>query len=326
VVSPTLTLGSFGVAILVGLTGMGGGALLTPMLMLAFGVPPLAAVSSDLVASAITRPIGAFVHLRRGTVHLRLAGWLSAGSVPSAIAGGLIGWWAGPAREIQAVTERATGAVLVLAAIGIVARTARSSREGSSPARGGEGGGSPMTAPAPDFFVRKIPTIIIGIMVGLAVGITSTGSGTLVLAALSALYPALPAGRLVGTDLAQAVPMIFAAALAHVIAGDVHLAVTAPLLLGGVPGIIVGSLLAPRVPGGLLRAALSVLILASGLSLIGLAPAATVLVTLAGALPVGALMVRHRSRTHAPGDGNMAAEPPLRDSQHPGERSARDAA
>ncbi len=267
-VSPTLTLGSFGVAVLVGLTGMGGGALLTPMLMLAFGVPPLAAVSSDLVASAVTRPIGAFVHLRRGTVHLRLAGWLSAGSVPSAFAGGLIGWWAGPDREIQAVTERATGAVLVLAAIGIVARTALSSREGSMAARGG--GGSPVTAPAPDFFVRKFPTVMIGIIVGLAVGITSTGSGTLVLAALAALSPALPAGRLVGTDLAQAVPMIFAAALAHAIAGDVHLAVTAPLLLGGVPGIIVGSLLAPRVPGGLLRASLSVLILASGLSLIGL--------------------------------------------------------
>lgn len=323
-VSPTLTLGSFGVAVLVGLTGMGGGALLTPMLMLAFGVPPLAAVSSDLVASAVTRPIGAFVHLRRGTVHLRLAGWLSAGSVPSAFAGGLIGWWAGPDREIQAVTERATGAVLVLAAIGIVARTALSSREGSMAARGG--GGSPVTAPAPDFFVRKFPTVMIGIIVGLAVGITSTGSGTLVLAALAALYPALPAGRLVGTDLAQAVPMIFAAALAHAIAGDVHLAVTAPLLLGGVPGIIVGSLLAPRVPGGLLRASLSVLILASGLSLIGLSPAATVLVTLAGALPVGALMLRRRSPAPAPGDGDKAAGPPLRDATHPGERGARDAA
>lgn len=327
--SPTLTLGSFLVAIMVGLTGMGGGALLTPMLMLVFGVPPLAAVSSDLVVSAITKPVGALVHLRRGTVNLRLAGWLTIGSVPSAFLGGLLGWWLGPGGTAQTVTARATGVVLLIAAAGVTARTvlipllrrrgagrpgdpgqpgspteAGSPSEASSPSEacgdsGGQsavagtgqgqaaGGGTP---PA----VRKIPTLLIGIIVGLAVGITSTGSGTLVIAALAVLYPALPAGRLVGTDLAQAVPMVLAAALAHLIAGDVQMGVTTPLLVGGIPGVIIGSLLASRAPNGLLRPVLAVVVLASGLSLLGLSP--QVLALVVGVIAVTLLAVAVRAR------------------------------
>lgn len=294
--SPTLTLGSFLVAIMVGLTGMGGGALLTPMLMLVFGVPPLAAVSSDLVVSAITKPVGALVHLRRGTVNLRLAGWLSIGSVPSAFLGGLLGWWLGPGSAAQEVTARATGVVLLIAALGVTARTvvipslrARRSRApvgqaapaagaGQEDAAGAQARpGAQVTlerqAPAGDsLVVRKFPTLLIGIVVGLAVGVTSTGSGTLVIAALAALYPAMAAGRLVGTDLAQAVPMVLAAAVAHLIAGDVQMSVTTPLLIGGIPGVIIGSLLASKAPNALLRPVLGIVVLASGLSLLGISP------------------------------------------------------
>lgn len=315
--SPTLTLGSFLVAIMVGLTGMGGGALLTPMLMLVFGVPPLAAVSSDLVVSAITKPIGALVHLRRGTVNLRLAGWLSIGSVPSAFLGGLLGWWLGPGSTTQTVTARATGVVLIIAAAGVTARTVvlpalrrRRNRSAPGTAPAATAGAQPPASqhrparvpgsrevrgrPSDSIVIRKIPTVPIGIIVGLAVGVTSTGSGTLVIAALAVLYPALPAGRLVGTDLAQAVPMVLAAALAHIVAGDVQMSVTTPLLIGGIPGVIIGSLLASRAPGGLLRPVLGVVVLASGLSLLGLSP--TALAITVGVIAAALLVMAARSR------------------------------
>jgi uncharacterized protein len=335
--NPALTLGSFLVGGMVGLTGMGGGALLTPMLMLGFGVPPLAAVSSDLVVSAITKPFGVLVHLRRGTVNLRLAGWLSVGSVPSAFFGGLAGWWLGSGTSVQTITQRATGAVLVVAAVGIVAksflipsrRDAGAGQDGASPARrghaapagrdngqggastagrnnaapagrdngrGGDGGRLSVHRASARIFVRPIPTLLIGIVVGLVVGVTSTGSGTLVIAALAMLYPALPTARLVGTDLAQAVPMVVAAAIGHAIAGDIQMSVTAPLLIGGIPGVVAGSLLSSRARGSVLRPVLSIVILGSGLSLLGLGPAELV-VTLVAAVAAGGgviLLLRRR--------------------------------
>jgi uncharacterized protein len=315
--SPAMTLGSFLVAVMVGLTGMGGGALLTPMLMLVFGVPPLAAVSSDLVVSAITKPVGALVHLRRRTVNLRLASWLSIGSVPSAFAGGLIGWWLGPGSTVQTVTSHTTGVVLVVAASGIAYRTIQVLISGAAKSAGaaqsaGAGREIQGQAVAP-LVVRKVPTVLIGIVVGLAVGITSTGSGTLVIAALTALYPALPPNRLVGTDLAQAVPMVLSAALAHVIAGNVVMSVTAPLLVGGIPGVILGSLLASVAPSGALRPVLSLVILASGLSLLGVGPVALVVV-LACVLAASALLVtglrrkRLAAASHAAGGGAEAPD------------------
>ena len=345
--NPALTLGSFLVAIMVGLTGMGGGALLTPMLMLVFGVPPLAAGSSDLVVSAITKPVGALVHLRRGTVHLRLAGWLSIGSVPSAFLGGLLGWWLGPGSQVETVTARATGVVLLIAAAGIGyrafqallagggGRAAANVRPASARRQGQAGMGLPIAradarpgtdfthigrasaqarvmgqAAAPgSFIVRTLPTLLIGIVVGLAVGVTSTGSGTLVIAGLAALYPALPPNRLVGTDLAQAVPMVLAAALAHMIAGDVQMNVTAPLLIGGIPGVILGSLLASRVPGTALRPILGVVILGSGLSLLGLSPA-TLIVVLACAVAVSGGFVITARRLRAPRPVKVDHPPP----------------
>jgi uncharacterized membrane protein YfcA len=260
--SPALTIASFVVAVVVGLTGMGGGALMTPMLVFFFGVPPLTAVGSDLVVSAVTKPFGAFVHVRRRTADLRLAAWLCAGSVPAAFSGVYLARLLGRGASLQEVVATATGVVLIIAAAAIAVKAysdvwrrpaaQREVREGE-PAR---------------FSVRPIPTILIGILIGLGVGMTSVGSGSLVIVALTAAYPLMPVRRLVGTDLVQAVPMVFAAAAAHLIAGDVQMSVTTALLVGGIPGVIIGSLLSSRAPSGMLRPVLAVVLLASGLKLL----------------------------------------------------------
>src|SRR6187551_344058 len=117
-----ITFGAFIVGTVVGLTGMGGGALMTPMLTVFFGVPPLTAVSSDLVAAAIMKPVGSLVHLRHGTVNLRLVGWLCVGSVPSAFCGVLIARALGDGNEVQDVIAKAMGVALLLAAAGLAIR------------------------------------------------------------------------------------------------------------------------------------------------------------------------------------------------------------
>lgn len=243
------------VGFVVGMTGTGGGALATPILVLLFGVPPLAAVSSDLVASAVMKPIGCLVHLRRGTVHWPLVRWLVVGSVPSAFAGVLLLRLLGPGERVQGVVRDALGAALLIAAVGLVvgARGRRSSGSGRGP-----------VAEREEVPARPLPTLAVGVVVGLVVGMTSVGSGALVLVALLALYPRLCANRLIGTDLAQAVPLVVSAALAHLLFGDFRPGVTASLVAGAVPGVWLGSRLSSRAPERLLRAALVVVLAGSG--------------------------------------------------------------
>src|SRR5947208_11823865 len=125
-----LTLAGFGVGIVVGLTGMGGGALMTPILVLLFGVPPVAAVSSDLAASAVMKPFGGWVHLRRGTVRWPLVGWLCVGSVPSAFLGVLLLRLVAPGPAVQHLIQRALGVALLLAAAGLVVKAWTARRRG----------------------------------------------------------------------------------------------------------------------------------------------------------------------------------------------------
>jgi uncharacterized protein len=291
---PALVAASFAVAVVVGLTGMGGGALMTPMLMFFFGVPPLAAVGSDLVVSAVTKPFGAFVHLRRRTADLRLAGWLCAGSVPAAFSGVFVTRIFGRGGSLQEVVATATGVVLIVAAAAIGAKAYSDGRR--------RRGAAPLEVTDEvqrDIVVRPILTILIGIITGLGVGMTSVGSGSLVIVALTAAYPRMAVRRLVGTDLAQAVPMVFAAAAAHLIAGDVRLGVTTALLIGGIPGVVAGSLLSSRAPSRLLRPVLAVILLASGLKLLNL-PVAVIASTLAGAVTVATVAIGvFRTRTAA---------------------------
>jgi uncharacterized protein len=278
----TMAIGSFLVAIVVGLTGMGGGALMTPMLTVFFGVPPLTAVSSDLVAAAVMKPVGGLVHLRKGTVHLRLVGWLCIGSVPSAFCGVLVARALGHGSGVQTVIQYAIGVALLIAAAGLAVRgylaladraeqygTDRHGTGQPDTARRTAAPGEPAATQTPAIVVRPLPTLLIGIIGGLVVGMTSVGSGSLIIVALIALYPGLKANQLVGTDLVQAVPLVASAALGHIIFGDFQLAVTTALLAGSIPGVYLGSLISSRAPGGFIRRVLAFILLASALKMFG---------------------------------------------------------
>ncbi|MEU4545406.1 sulfite exporter TauE/SafE family protein [Nonomuraea dietziae] len=277
-----LVVGSFLVAIIVGLTGMGGGALMTPMMMLFFNVPPLAAVSSDLVASAIMKPVGGVVHLRRGTVNLRLVGWLCLGSVPAAFSGVFLVRAFGEGAAVQQAVKTALGIALLLAVAGLAMKAWLGDKGGSSSAR--------------DIVVRPIPTVLVGTVGGLVVGVSSVGSGSLIIVALLALYPALKANQLVGTDLVQAVPLVSAAALGHLFFGDFQLDLTVSLLLGSIPGVYLGARVSAWAPNGPIRALLAVVLLASALKLLGVGNTATLWIVSGAVLLGGAgLMVAARS-------------------------------
>ena len=264
-----MAFGGLVVGVIVGLTGMGGGALMTPMLMVVFGVQPLAAVSSDLVASAVMKPVGSLVHLRRGTVHLGMVKWLCLGSVPSAFCGVLITRALGDGDGVQEVVKLAMGVALLVAASMMVAKAYLGLR---SSIRAAAGGAAPEGVLAADDSVvaRPLPTVLVGIVGGLIVGMTSVGSGSLIIVALLMMYPLLPAAKLVGTDLVQAVPLVAAAALGHLLFGDFHLSVTVSLLIGCVPGAYIGARLSSRAPSGIIRWALAVVLVASGLKMFGL--------------------------------------------------------
>lgn len=261
-----LLIGAFAVGIVVGLTGMGGGALMTPMLVLFFGVSPLTAVSSDLVASAVMKPVGSAVHLRRGTVNLKLVGWLCVGSVPSAFVGVLILQALGDGEQVQVVVKTALGCAILFTAAMLMVRAYIRLVER---ARTRDGKGAPLPQERPEVQVKVLPTILLGIVGGLIVGMTSVGSGSLIIIGLMMLYPGLKASQLVGTDLVQAVPLVASAALGHALFGDLDLAVSIPLILGSVPGAFIGAQLSSRLPGGVVRRALAFVLLASGLALLG---------------------------------------------------------
>jgi uncharacterized membrane protein YfcA len=276
-----LALAGLIVGVVVGLTGMGGGALMTPILVLVFKVQPLAAVSSDLVASFFMKPVGALVHLRRGTVNLELVKWLCLGSVPSAFAGVFVLRALG-GNQLEHTVTLALGYALLVAALGLILKTYMNLRERVRRRAAGE---SVMRAPGPPVVVvRPIPTVIIGAVGGLVVGMTSVGSGSLIIIALIALYPVLQASNLVGTDLVQAVPLVAAAAAGHVLYGDFKMSVTASLLVGCLPGVYMGARLSAGAPGGLIRRALAFVLLASALKLLGVSTLALAWVLVAVAV------------------------------------------
>jgi uncharacterized protein len=255
-IDPYIVLGSAVVGLLVGMTGAGGGALMTPMLILLFGVQPTAAISSDLVAAVVMRPVGAAVHLRKGTVNLRLVGWMVLGSVPMAFAGAYLLHLLGSGA--QGNVEIALGAALLVGAAAMVLRSLLDRRAGNR-RRGAVG----------DITCRPLPTVGIGMIGGLIVGMTSVGSGSLMIVLLLFLYPMLSAGQLVGTDLTQAVPLTLAAALGALAFGHVEFAVTASIVVGSVPAVLIGSLLSSRAPDRYIRPVITFVIFASGLKYVG---------------------------------------------------------
>lgn len=279
------------VGLCVGLTGMGGGALMTPILVMLFGIDPTAAVGSDLLASVAMKPVGAVVHQRAGTVRWELVRWLVPAAVPAGFAGAFLMQLFGTGAVLQDRLKLALGVALLLAVVGMGARALLNRRR---PDLSGT-----ETGPVA---VRRIPTLLIGLFGGLIVGMTSVGSGSLIIVMLMLVHPRLSAKDLVGTDLVQAIPLVAAASLGHIVAGDTNLGLTGVVLIGAIPGIYLGARLAVRAPAALLRWILAILLLGSGLALWHVPGTVTVLAC--GALAVAGIVdsgrVRLRSRRAVP--------------------------
>ena len=247
--------------IVVGLTGMGGGALMTPALIF-LGVNPTAAVANDLVAASINKSVGATVHWRRGSPNLRLAGLLMIGSVPFALAGGFIVQSVGDSDAQQEFLKTAIGYALLFTAATYTLRMYLQLRYVT--------GGNAMSNEEPK--IRTVPTVVVGAIGGLLVGITSVGSGSLIMVSLLLLYPTLSAVRLVGTDLVQAVPLVLAAAIGHVVTEGVAWEVLIPLVLGGTPGTFLGARMAAWVSQSVIRRGIVIVLSLTGLTMLGVPP------------------------------------------------------
>lgn len=282
-----LALGGLIAGIMVGLTGMGGAALVTPMLVLIFGINPAAAVSSDVVASAIMKPVGAWVHIRAKTVHRGLVGWLSAGSIPGVLLGTLIFAKVLTTDDASNTIRTWIGWVLIIALAAMIAKNFVANRakriRGEQPLQG------------TDMPVKIVRTMLLGFFVGAIVGMTSVGSGSLIVTIMLLLYPLLRPSVLVGTDLTQAVPMLVAGAIAHAGFGDISIAVVVSLLIGQIPGIYMGAKLSSRYDGHRLRWLLMIVLAATAIKLLGAPAILSGAIALIGAAIVIVMILRERA-------------------------------
>ena len=284
-----LALGGLFAGLLVGLTGMGGAVIVTPMLVLLFGVPPAAAISSDVVAAAAMKPVGAWVHIRAATVHWKLVGWISAGSIP----GVLIGTWAFSrvlsTSGAEDILRTLIGVVVLIALAAMLAKNWVARRAARTR-------GIIHIQQGTDLAVRAVPTVLVGAVVGLVVGLTSVGSGSLVITALLLMYPLLRPSVLVGTDLTQAVPMLVAGAIAHAGFGEVFLPVVLSLLIGQIPGVWLGARMSSRYDGSALRWLLMVVLAATAAKLLGAPSVVAGVIGVVGIAVASALALGDRRR------------------------------
>ena len=292
-----IALAGFIVGIVVGLTGMGGGALMTPVLVLGFGIEPLAAVSSDLVAAVVMKPIGGGIHFRRGTVHTGLVKWLALGSVPGALLGSyVISHLSG---DVGDTIKTVLGVVLLIAAAAMVLRSYLVGHRGV-----GVEGDEARRVP-----VRRAATLAIGLVGGTIVGMTSVGSGSLMIVALMLLYPTLSAKELVGTDLVQAVPLVLAAAIGHLLWGEFELGITSSLLLGSIPGVIIGAQISSRASDRFIRPLLVLVLALTGLKLLDVSNGILLTILVAAVLggAVSWFVTRRRARAQLAATGESAS-------------------
>jgi len=253
---PVVVLFGLGVGILVGLTGIGGGSLMTPLLILFTGTSPAVAIGTDLAYGAVTKTLGGWRCLRQGTVDLTLSGWLAVGSLP----GALLGVWllerlqSAYGDAFQPYLLGALAGMLVVVAVALLVRALFMphlvAQERETALLDGR---------------RKVTTVAIGLVLGTALGLTSVGSGALIGLALILVFKLTPR-RVVGTDVFHAAVLLWTAGLAHVAAGDVDFALMATILAGSLPGVWIGTSLLTRVPVDALRPALGVVLLAAALA------------------------------------------------------------
>lgn len=270
-----------GVGILVGMTGVGGGTLMTPILILVIGVKPITAIGTDIAYSAVTRTVGGWRHWRQRTVDVPLSLWMALGSVPAAVAGviALKALQHGDKKSFDDTVLITLGAVLMFCGVAMLARlllTQAVSRERDR---------TSLTTR------DKVIAVMLGLGIGFALGVTSAGSGALITVALILVFRLAPR-QVVGTDMFHAAILLWAAALAHVVAGDVDFGLAGTILIGSVPGVWLGSAVIYRVPAGALRVALALLLVGASLALMQKAGAGIPTAVLAAfPLAVGALFV-----------------------------------
>ena len=288
---PLLILFGFGVGVLVGTTGMGGGSLMTPLLILLFGVKPVVAIGTDLAYAAVTKTVGGYKHFRKGTVDLAAALWLGVGSIPGALGGvwvldrlhGAYG------DEIDTWVLAAVAAALIVTGVLVLARAMFLPKVVAREVDTVE-----MTRKA------KIGAVVLGLTVGFVLGVTSAGSGTLIAVGLIVMYRLSPR-RVVGTDVFHAAILLWVAGAAHFFSGNVDMVLAGTILLGSVPGVWIGANLSTRLPENGLRPTLGVVLIAAALGLLNKAgapiPVAAILVV---PLVLGAAaLIVHRARGRA---------------------------
>jgi uncharacterized protein len=255
---PVIVIFGFGIGLLIGMTGMGGGSLMTPLLILLFGIQPVTAVGTDIFYGAVTKTAGAWRHLKHRTVHKAIVFWLAVGSVPMAIAGvWLIEILQSKYGEdtVNQVVLGAVGAALLVVGVATLIRALF------------------LRDVIPERYAMHlyrrhiIAAVITGATTGFVIGLTSAGSGTLIAIVLIAVFRLTPQ-RVVGTDVVHAAILLWAAGMAHWVGGNVDLGLAANILVGSIPGVLIGSQLAVKIPTGLLRNALGVVMIASAVVLL----------------------------------------------------------
>jgi uncharacterized membrane protein YfcA len=254
---PAIIFFGFGVGFLVGLTGMGGGSLMTPLLILVFGIKPTTAIGTDIFYAAVTKTAGGWRHLKLKTVNMPLTWWMALGSVPSAIAG----VWVLDTlkRRLGDELDETVFAILAACLLVVGAITLLRSLFLAN-----------MIAEREDFEIHtrhKVAAAGIGATTGFIIGLSSAGSGTVIAIMLIAIFRLTPQ-RVVGTDVFHAAILLWAAGIAHIVGGNVDFALAGTILLGSVPGVIVGSNLSVKWPQGILRTALGVVLIAAGVALL----------------------------------------------------------
>mgnify|MGYP001163400659 FL=1 len=308
---PLIILFGLGVGVLIGMTGIGGGSLMTPLLILAFGTKPVVAIGTDLAYGAVTKTLGGWRHLRKGTVDLGLAGWMAVGSCPGAILGvlaieGIERRWGDAFENTMLVS---LGIALFLVGGSVLFRALFLQRLIAQ-----ERDEVPMTAR------NKALAAGIGLVLGTILGLTSVGSGALIGLALILVFKLTPQ-RVVGSDVFHAAALLWVAALTHLLFGNVDFGLMANILIGSLPGVWLGTNLMARIPTAGLRIALGVILFASAFGILQKAGASYGLsVTLGVPIALGlASWVIYRARTT-----RVASEPvpvpeasPQPGSEHP---------
>ena len=291
---PAIILFGLGVGVLVGATGMGGGALMTPLLILIFGVKPVVAVGTDLAYAAVTKTVGGFRHLTKGKVHRRMALWLAVGSCPGALVGVYV---LGVLRDaygdgfddllivLISAALLLTGGLILLRALAL---TEAGRREREHLRMAGR---------------HKVAAVVLGFTIGIVLGVTSAGSGTLIAVGLIVGFRLTP-HLVVGTDVVHAAVLLWVASAAHLVSGNIDLALAGTILIGSIPGVWIGSNLSTRLPADALRPALAIVLVASGLGLLSKAglslPIAVVIGVPLALIVVTYLVHRSRSAMEAP--------------------------